>query len=72
MNVKIFNFKICAFENFLNLGLILPQATHFPTTRDRVLNISDVLNMLYDYGRVMNMQELLRVKYDTNKFILSE
>lgn len=45
MDVKIFNFKIFAFEKFLNLGLILPQATHFPTTRDRVLNISDVLNM---------------------------
>ena len=59
MNVKIFNFKIFAFEKFLNLGLILPQATHFPTTRDRVLNISDVLNMFgfwlwrgYEYARV--------------------
>ena len=58
MDVKIFNFKIFAFENFLNLGLILPQATHFPTTRDRVLNISDVLNISgfwlwrgYEYAR---------------------
>ena len=59
MDVKIFNFKIFAFENFLNLGLILPQVTHFPTTRDRVLNISDVLSISgfwlwrgYEYARV--------------------